>query len=223
MKNHFILLIICFMVITSCKTTITINPVINSSPRSEMGLDNPIVISIKDSRTNMEEGTSAKDSLQNSLSSIYGNNVLFSPYFSKTDSNSVRIKINIKQIGAQFGTRTIEYQTYHNQITAASNSVSNYWGTTVSTVIVSQPIVKNNQTVQGYWVGTSYLEISLVDKLNGEVKTYNFPFAAEDFQNNTLGYKSGKIAAQNSWNKVSSSLLDLIDGIALRLIEVSTD
>lgn len=210
-------------VITSCKTTININPVISSSSRSEMGLNSPIVISIKDSRTNMENGTSAKDSLQNSLSSIYGENISFSSYFSKTDSNSVRIKIDIKQIGAEFGTRTIEYQTYHNQITAASTSVSNYWGTTVSTIIVSQPIVQNNQTVQGYWVGTSYLEISLVDYLNGELKTYNFPFAAEDFQNNTFGYKSGKIAAQNSWNKVSSSLLDLIDGIALRLIEVSAD
>jgi hypothetical protein len=89
----------------------------------------------------------------------------------------------------------------------------------VSTAIVSQPVIKNNVAAQGYWIGTSYLEVSLVDNLHSVKKIYEFPFVGEDMQNNTWGYKSGSIAAQNSWNKVSSHFLDLIDSIAMKIIE----
>lgn len=159
------------------------------------------------------------ESLQSGLKSIYGKNIIFKSYFDKTDDKSVAIKINIKEIGSNFGIRAIQYQSYYNQITAVSSSVSTYWGSAVSTAIVSQPVIKNNVSAQGYWIGTSYLEISIVDNLHPEKKIYEFPFVWEDMHNNNWGYKSGNIAAQNSWNKISSHFLDLIDSIAMKIIE----
>lgn len=208
-------LLLCY----SCQTYRTIIPTISGNTRQDFKLQNPIIISFKDSRKTTENSQQVIESLQNGLKSIYGNNIIFKTYFDKTDDNSVAIKINIKEIGSNFGIRTIQYQSYHNQITAVSNSVSTYWGSAVSTAIVSQPVIQNNITAQGYWVGTSYLEISLVDNLHSEKKIYEFPFVGEDKQNNTWGYKSGSIAARNSWDKVSSHFLDLIDSIAMKIIE----
>jgi hypothetical protein len=203
----------------SCQTHRTIIPTISGNSRQDFKLPKPIIISFRDSRKTMDHSEQVIESLQTGLKAIYGNNIIFKSYFDKTDDNSVAIKVNIKEIGANFGIRTIQYQSYHNQITAVSSSVSTNWGSAVSTAIVSQPVIQNNTIAQGYWIGTSYLEISLVDNLHSEKKIYEFPFVGEDTKNNTWGYKSASIATQNSWDKVSSHFLDLIDSIAMKIIE----
>ena len=172
-----------------------------------------------DSRQDTKNSEQVIQSLQSGLKSTYGSNVIFKSYFDKTDDKSVAIKINIKEIGSQFGIRTIQYQTYRNQITAVSSSVSTYWGSAVATAIVSQPVIQNNFSAEGYWVGTSYLDISLVDNFHSVKGIYNFPFAAEDTRSNTFGYKTASASAQTSWNKVSSALLSLIDDVAMKIIE----
>ena len=214
-----LLTLILFIILCSCQTHRTIVPAITGNSRQDFNLKRPIIVSFKDSRQDVQNSQQVIESLQSGLKGIYGSNVIFKSYFDKTDENSVAIKINIKEIGANFGTRTIQYQSYYNQITAVSSSVNTYWGSAVSTAIISQPVIKNNVMVQGYWVGTSYLEIALVDNLNSVKKIYEFPFAGEEMLNNTWGYKSASIAAQRSWNNVSSHLLDLIDSIALKIIE----
>ena len=203
----------------SCQTYRTIIPTISGNTRQDFKLKKPIIICFKDSRKATENSQQVIESLQNGLYKIYGANVVFKSYFDKTDDNNVAIKINIKEIGSNFGTRSIQYQTYRNHITAVSSSVSTYWGSSVSTAITSQPIIENNVMVQGYWVGTSYLEIALVDNLHSEKKIYKFPFVKEDMQNNTWGYKSASTAAQNSWDNVSSHFLDFIDSIAMKIIK----
>ncbi|MBT4706045.1 MAG: hypothetical protein HOB78_11170 [Flavobacteriales bacterium] len=184
-----------------------------------MSLKEPIHIAFQDSRLSPENSLELIQSLKSGLKEIYGSNIVFTSYFDKPPENNILLRINIKEIGSNFGTRTIKYQSYRNKITAASSSVSTYWGSAVSTAIISQPVVQNQYLTQGYWVGTSYLEITLLDNFHDSNGSYEFPFVAEDFQNNTWGYKSGSIAAQNSWNKVASHLLSLIDSIAIKMIE----
>lgn len=216
--RYFILLVLVLMTL-SCQTQRTIVPTISGKSRYELNLKKPIIIAFKDSRSSNESSLEVIESLKSGLKSIYGSNVVFQSYFDKTEDNQVALKINIKKIGADFGIRTLQYQTFSNQITAVSTSVSTYWGSAVSTAIISQPIIQNNSIAQGYWIGTSYLEIELVDNLHREKNIYTVPFAAEDVQDNLWGYKSATKAAQNSWNKVSAHLLDLIDSIAMRIIE----
>lgn len=211
---------IVMLMIYSCQTYRTLTPTITGNSRQDLKLKKPIIISFKDSRKTTENSQQVIESLQNGLKAIYGNNIIFKSYFDKTEDNTVAIKVNIKEIGSNFGIRTIQYQSYYNQVAAVSSSVSGYWGSAVSTAIISQPVIQNNIAAQGYWVGTSYLDIALVDNIHTEKKIYEFPFVGEDMQNNTLGYKSASIAAQNSWDKVSSHLLDLIDSIAMKIIEI---
>lgn len=217
MRRYFYLL--PFLLLISCQTYRSIVPSIAGTPRYELKLKDPIIIALKDSRANTEQSTEVITSLKSGLRAIYGNNIEFQPFFESTGDNQVAIKINIKEIGAKFGIRSIQYQSYMNQVTAVSSSVSNTWGSAVSTAIVSQPVPVVSYSSEGYWIGTSYLDISLVDNLHQEKRIYNFPYAGEDKQSNAFGYKSADIAAQNSWNKVSSGLLDFIDAIALRIIE----
>ena len=205
--------------IISCQTYRTIIPTINGSVKQDIKLKKPIIIAFKDSRLKNQDSEELILSLKQGLKTIYGDNLIFKSFFDKTDDNNVALKINIKEIGSNFGIRTIQYQTYRNQITAVSSSVSTYWGSAVSTAIISQPIIQSQFSAQGYWVGTSYLEITLVDNLHKDKQIYNFPFVGEDKQNNTWGYKSATIASENSWNKVSSHLIDLIDSIAINIIE----
>ena len=217
--NKIGILILLIVFTYSCQTYRTIVPTISGRPRHELKLKKPIIIAFKDSRQTTKNSLQVIKSLKSGLKDIYGENITFQSYFDKTEDNQVALKINIKEIGSNFGIRSVQYQTYHNQITAVSSSVSTYWGSAVSTAIVSQPVIQNHYAAEGYWVGTSYLEIALVDNLHSVKNIYEFPFAAEDMQDNTWGYKSGSIAAQNSWNKVSSHLLDLIDSIAMEIIE----
>ena len=159
------------------------------------------------------------ESIKQGLKTIYGDAIIFKSYFDKTEDSTVAIKINIKEIGSQFGSRVIYYQTVHNQIIAASSAAVTSWGSAVSSVIISQPIYQDNFVAQGWWMGAAYLDISLVDNLNNNKKIIDFPFVGEDKQNNTWGYKSGSIAAQNAWNKTSAHLLDLIDSVIMKTIE----
>lgn len=217
--KHYFLLLFVSIAIQSCQTNRTITPTISSIPRKELKLPRPIQISIKDSRENVKNREEVINSLQNSLQHIYGNNVVFRSYFDRTNESTVTIKLNIKEIGATFGTRTIHYRSVHNQTLAVSNSISNYWGTTVSTVILSQPIYKDNFIAEGYWIGTSYIEVEFVDNLNENKQIYRFPLIAEDRVSNTWGYKSASSAANKSWNILSSYLLDFIDSIATKIVE----
>lgn len=217
MKKTILILLTIFLYV-SCSTHRTIVPKFSGSVR-HFKLEKPIIVSFQDSRPDTKNSQQVIESLQTGLKAIYGNNIEFKPYFDKTENNRVAIKINIKEIGSNFGIRTIQYQTYHNQITAVSSSVSTYWGSAVSTAIVSQPVVRNNVAAEGFWVGTSYLDISFIDNLHSEKKIYKFPFAAEDIRSNDFGYTSASLAAKASWTKVSSHLLTLIDNIAIQVIE----
>lgn len=215
------ILIITVLIIgfTSCQTKRTIIPNISGISRNSFRLEKPIIISINDTRTDTKNSAETIENLQKGLKGIYGNNIAFKPYFERTEGETVSIKINIKQIEANFGTRLIHYRTFHNQVTAVAASVSTSWGSSVAAAIVSQPVLIDNFVTEGYWIGTSYLEITMIDNLFNNKETYTFPFVAENKQSNTWGYSSASKAAKNSWNEVSSHLLDLIDAVALRIIE----
>lgn len=214
-----ILITIILIILTSCQTKRSIIPSISGTPRSYFKLEQPIIISLNDNRSDLKNTRQTIENLQKGLKSIYGSNIEFKPYFEKTEGKTVSIKINIKQIEANFGTRILHYRTFHNQVTAVAASVSTNWGSSVATAIVSQPVLVDNFIAEGYWIGTSYLEITMIDNLFENKEIYTFPFVAENKQNNTFGYSSANKAAKNSWNEVSSHLLDLIDAVALRIIE----
>jgi hypothetical protein len=203
----------------SCQTYRSIVPKIYGATRQCLILNNPIIISFKDSRKTIKNSLQIIESLQNGLKSVYGNNIIFKPHADKIDDNSVAIKINIKEIGSNFGFRSILHQTNYNQINIDSISLLKYWGKGVLNALPSQPIIHNNAAAKGYWFGTSCIEIAFIDNLYSNNKIYEFSFVGDDKQKNTLGYKSGNIAAENSWNIVSSNLLVLLDSITIKIME----
>jgi hypothetical protein len=213
MTNKFLLLFFIIALVTGCQTHRSIIPTINASPRSGIVLKKPINISIKDGRATPDNSVKTVDTLIAGLVSTYQTAIKIVPYFSAAEDSSIEIKINIMEVGAQFGARYITYTTVHNELLVASSAVSTKWGTAVSTAIISQPIYDETIVTEGWWVGTSYLQITFVDNSTNTNTIYNFPIVAEDTQSNTLGYKSAKIATTNSWNKASSSLLNFIDAV----------
>ena len=211
------LIIICCL-FTNCQTYKTIIPTISGEDTRPFTLKNPIVISFKDSREKKENSKELIESLKRGFKLVYGNNIEFQSYFEKSNTSTVTIKINIKEIGANFGVRSFTYNVWETQVAAASSSISTNWGTAVATAVVSQPVLRQRTGFSGYWVGTSYLDLTIVDNFNNN-EIFSFPFIGEDVQPNTWGYKSGKKATEISWNKVSSNLLDFIDALAIKMIE----
>jgi len=202
-------------ILLSCSTYRTIEPEFLGESRISMNLEKPLIVSFKDSRSNKGQTEDIITKLESTLKIIYGKNIIIKPYFDKTPENRISMKITIKEIGSSFGIRTFNYQTWEQQVTAASSSISTAHGTAVATAVISQPVLVNRTNFEGYWVGTSYLEINIIDNIIGE--KYDFPFVAEDIVANNYGYKSAKKASRQAWNSVSKNLLDLIDVFSYNL------
>lgn len=199
----------------SCSTYRTISPEFKGESRSNLKLENPLIISFKDSRSKKGQDDDIITNLESTIKDIYRNNIVVKPYFEKTPKNRISIKISVKEIGSSFGIRTFNYQIWEQQVAAASSSISTKYGTAVATAIVSQPVLVNRTSFEGFWVGTSYLEINIVDNITND--RHDFPFVAEEIVSNSFGYRSAKKATRISWDKVSSKLLDFIDLLSFNL------
>lgn len=200
-----------------CQTKRALVPKLNLQERVGLSLETPINVSIIDSRNNIENSEESIQSIKRGLKQAYGDNVRFINHFEKSNSKAVTIKIDIKQLESDFGVRSIQYTTIERRISAVSVRISDYWGTSVASAISEQSYLKSNFRASGYWIGTTYLDIRILDGLSNE--KFDFPIAAEDAQNNTMGYSSARKASQNSWDKASRQLVSIIDSIALKIVE----
>jgi len=235
MKNLFLLATaFCSigLLFNSCQSSKKIVSVIDEKPQQNFRLNQPIIVALQDLRTEAERlnlhdmrtaHVTNKDvtveSIKQGLQRIYGNAIVFKPYWETIPNNAVAIKITIRRIDGEGGFRTFQPHTVHSQIAAAANAALPTWGGRVSEAIASQPISQNLHAQKARWYGTALLDISFVDNLFNDNKTFDFPFVGENTQSNTWGLRSGAIASQHAWNRASSNLLKFIDAVMMRVVE----
>ena len=117
----------------------------------------------------------------------------------------------------------LEYATFpltyvQNSFSSALAVTSQNWITVVSTASTQQTLLGTSFIPQGWLIGTSWLEVEIIDKRTGHQERINFAIIAEQKEPNTWGYKSAyQIATNKSWEIVSQHLIQTLDTMFLTL------
>lgn len=192
-------------------------PEIRDTPRKGLNLAKPVIFSVLDARTDKERSQEAITSMRIGLSYIYGSSLIWAEYFEKIPAGNVAVKIRLKANEANFGVRRVPIAYVQNRFSATLAVAPNNWVNVVSVASTQQTLLAMSFVPQGRWIGTSWLEVEIVDKRVGESESVNFPIVAEQEEPNTWGYKSASKATNKSWGMVSQHLLQILDSMFLAL------
>ena len=212
----FLLLLVLFYVL-GCATQPVFVPEIREMPRRGLNLTTPVIFSVLDARTNKEKSQEIITSIQNDLTNVYGNSLEWTEYFEEIPAGKVAVKIRLKANEANFGVRYVPVTYVQNSFSSALAVTSKNWITVVSTASTQQTLLGTSFVPQGWWIGTSWLEVEIIDNRTGYRERINFPIVAEQKEPNTWGYKSAYRATSKSWGIVSQHLIQTLDTMFLTL------
>ena len=216
-KNLMFLLPLVLLHALGCAAQRVAVPEILDTPRRGLSLTKPVIFSVLDARTNKERSQEAMTSMKNGLTNIYGNSLKWAEYFEKIPAGKVAVKIRLKANEANFGVRRVPIAYVQNSFSSTLAVTPNNWVNVVSVASTQQTLLAMSFVPQGWWIGTSWLEIEIVDKRVGDSERLNFPIVAEQEEPNTWGYKSASKATNKSWGIVSQHLLQILDTMFLAL------
>jgi len=201
---------------TACATNRTFTPTaIEDESRSELQVAPPLLVSLLDSRGNQEERDAILQTVKSSLTRIYGSSIEWTSAFAKIPDNRVAAHVSIKQLSSEFGTRRVSVPVVLENNQTAIAAAGDYWQGSVAAITSKQQTLAQTEIVQGYWVGTAWINVRLVDNRKGV--TFNIPLVSEAMQNNTWGYASATSAGQSAWTKITPQLINLFDTVLMKL------
>ena len=192
-------------------------PEINDAPRRGLNLVKPVIFSVLDARINKEKSRETLARIRDGLTHVYGNSLEWAEYFDEIPSGKVAVKIRLKANEAIFGLRLVPVAYVQNSLSSTLAITSNNWTNVVSVASTQQTLLGRSFVPQGWWIGTSWLEIEIFDKRVGNAEKVNFPIVAEQTEPNTWGYKSASKATNKSWGIVSQHFLQILDTVFLDL------
>lgn len=216
MKKLPLFLILIFLII-SCSTQRVIVPQISETPRSSIKLNNPVLFSILDARTTKEKSAEVVKSIRNGLKNTYGTSLKWVDFFSQTPQRNVSVKIRLKANEANFGSRIVSVANIQNTFSSLFATVSNSWNQVIVTASHQQTTLGNSFYAEGWWIGTSWIELEIIDNSIGKFERISFPIVAEHKESNMWGYRSATKAASQSWSIVSQQLIQVMDTILITL------
>jgi hypothetical protein len=212
---HYLVIIFCLLVVSSCAAHRDITPRISDDPRTSIRLDTPVLISILDSRPADQRTRAVVDSLRADLSRIYGDSLEWTDYFSQTPPGRVAVKIRLLALGADFGSRILVASGYSSTSTHANLTASGPWGPVYGTASGESSTFSSAFSGKGWWVGGAWLESAIHDHRTVPPTTFSVPVAAEHKESNMWGYASGDKAAKAAWQRVSQGLVRVMDAILI--------
>ena len=215
--KKFIMIIITFCFFTSCSTQRVIIPQISETPRTSIKLNRPVLFSILDARTTKEKSSEVIASIKNGLKNTYGKSLNWFDYFSPIPVKYVAVKIRLKANEANFGSRIISVTNMENTFSSLIATVSNNWNQVIVKASHQQTTLGNSFYAEGWWIGSSWIELEIFDNSKGKLEKITFPIIAENKESNTWGYRSANKAASKSWNIVSQQLIQVMDTILINL------
>ncbi|WP_434639648.1 hypothetical protein ACMYSK_01425 [Klebsiella sp. I138] len=210
--SKFIAIVFVLSMLTGCATERTITPVIDSSPRPDIHLEYPLMMSVFDGRTSNRD-ENATQSIKESLTKIYGNNIQWISDFDKVPNGRTAVRIRLIVLGANFGSRIITSSGYESAVYSARSSATDGWGTVMGVAEGNTVINSSAVSTEGWWNGTAWVDFVIEDKTSPQKIEFTVPLVAEHQENNMWGYASGTKAAEVAWNSVSAQLLRAIDAV----------
>lgn len=211
--------VLILTLLIGCSTQRVNIPTISESPRTSLILKKPLLVSILDARTTKNKSADVINSIEKGLKDTYGNSLKMVNFFSKTPPGSIALKIRLKANEANFESRIVTFASINSIYSELSISVSNKWSQVVINASQNQTFLNTTFLAQGLWVGTSWVEVELIDNSRNNAEKISFPLVAEHTESNTWGYKSASKASEKSWNIVSQQLIEVMDNVLLQLQE----
>lgn len=213
MRNvKLLIMLVAVLAVAGCATQRSIKPLIKTAPRVGLHLKTPVLMSVYDGRTNpLNPGAAA--TLKAQLQKIYGSNLRWVPYFQKTPSGRVSVRLRIIKLGAKFGSRIISSVAYTNALQSAQVSATGPWGPVVGSVSGTSSVLSGSFSGEGWWNGAAWLDVQIQDNRTSRTYHVTIPLAAEDHKSNILGYASANKAVRAAWNDVATQLTRVMDGI----------
>jgi hypothetical protein len=223
-----------FLAVAGCglsRTTRTVLPQISASPRTSLQADPPLLISVFDAQTqkalderarkaqdaNTQKGESKNvvETLKAGLSETYGSSIEWTDYFAEVPDGRTAVKIRLKAIEANHGSRIVSSTSVTNSFTTARAQVSGDWTPVVATASAQQAVFGGNFSADGWWIGVSWLSLEVVDKRGSQTERFSVPLVAERKKHNMWGYESGDAAANEAWGQVEQQLIQVMDKILI--------
>src|SRR5262249_14177444 len=152
----------------------------------------------------------------------YGASLLWVPYFEETPSGEITLRIRILACGADFGSRLVMSSGLATASSTGSASASTPWGPVTAESSSQQTILASDFTGEGWWIGTSWLELQVEDRRFGKGETVLLPIIAEERQRNLWGYRSADQVAQHAWSKVAQGLFRVLDVVLVTVRDLET-
>ncbi len=197
--------------VSGCSTYRTLEPTLQAERRVGLEVAEPLVVSVIDGRTQTDgSDVVASERLLESLRTIYGDAIRPQAFFERVPNGSLGLRIRIRELGASFGSRVVN-QTLIAQLDTEVAASSN-WGPLIARVQERRNLLASSLVAEGWWIGTAWLDIEIIDRRNGDDE-FGFPLVAEARQSNTFGYSSAEDATQEAWRTVSSDLLYVMDEV----------
>lgn len=198
-----------------CATKRTVLPEISASPRTSLQVETPVLVSVLDARTQKEESKKVVETLKEGLSQTYGNSIEWADYFAQVPDGRTAVKIRLKANEATFGSRVVSATSISNSFTTARAQVSDGWSPVVATASAEQTTFGSAFSAEGWWIGTSWLNLEVVDKHGSQTERFSVPLIAEKKKSNMYGYSSGDAAANEAWSRVGQQLIQVMDKVLI--------
>lgn len=197
----------------SCATQRSTQPEISAPSREGISLNDPVLVSVLDARSGESKSNDAAPVLEKNLKEVYGNSIKLTDYFAEVPKGQVAVRVRLKANEANFGSRIVSTTSVENSYSTARAEASNTWLSLVVTASKSQTTLSSSITTEGWWVGTSWIELKVVDRRGGERNEFSIPVVAEKKRSNTLGYKTAKKVTEEAWAQVEQQFLQVMDEV----------
>lgn len=160
--------------------------------------------------------------MREGLSQAYGKSLLWVPYFEETPPGEIALRIRILACGADFGSRLVVASALASASSTGSASASTPWGPVLAEASSQQTLLASGFSGEGWWIGTSWLELQVEDRRFSKRDALLFPIVAENRQSNLWGYRSANQAAQHAWSTVAQGLVRVIDILLVTVRDLET-
>lgn len=219
MKKSLILCKVVIILVTieffGCDTYRTTLPELTALPRHSIVVDPPVLVALFDGRSDAQNSEEITMTLRKDLKQIYGQSIEFTDYFVKIPENRILVRIRIQELGANFGSRIVSNVSVTNSLNNAKIHATNGWNSIIVSASSNQSLLGSTISTEGWWIGTAWIELNIVDTRKEKIINFSIPIIAESKESNLWGYKSAEKAANKSWNNVGTQLLNIFDQIIL--------
>ena len=211
------LLVAAFVLLAAgCATHRASVPEINEPPREGLSLNQPVLFSVFDARADKSNSEQVTGAIERGIARAYGSAVEQVGHFEPVPEGRVAVRIRLMANGADFGSRLISATAISNSFATARAQSSDFWQPVV-TVAAEQSSVTTAFEAEGWWVGTSWLEIEIQDQRPDDADRITLPIVAEERESNTFGYRSAGRASSKAWGRASQQLFHLMDTLLTTL------